>query len=170
MEHHGSRRDAIKLAAALPVAGVAASLTSTSSAAGHEDNEVATAFEAMVNALTTGNLEAFYGAMHDDFVMIDEDSPFRHSKEEFEDHIAFHVGGVWDSFQWLPVNTRATVFGRSGTVVGTATFRGKPKDAGFRIRHLLIAQTWTKTESGDWKLLLWHQSPMYGHIDGASPG
>lgn len=163
-----TRRQAVATAVAAPLAAAAVS----AAASNHDtagDNPVAAAFQNLVSALSSGDLDSFYGAMHDDFVMIDEDSPYRMSKAQFEDHIGFHIGGVWDRFQWLPVDTRANAYGNSGSVTGTATFRGKPKDDGFRIRHLLFTQTWTRSDRDAWKLLLWHQSPVDGHIDGASP-
>lgn len=166
-----TRRHILKLGggiAATAAAGAPAIAAAAPAAA--PDDAVDAAFLALVNALKTADLDGFYASMHPDFIMIDEDSPFRMSKREFQDHIGFHVSGMWDSFEWLPVATEARAFGDSGLVMGRATFRGKPRDAGFRIRHLLFAQTWTRGAAGDWKLLLWHQSPVDGHIVGVSPG
>lgn len=131
---------------------------------------VRAAFGALVKALADGDLDGFYGAMHSQFVMIDEDSPFRMDKAQFRDHIGFHAGGVWEGFGWLPVSEQVRAFGRTGIVMGSATFRGKPKDAGFRLRHLMYAQTWTRGDDGCWQLLLWHQSPVVGHVLDGSPG
>jgi hypothetical protein len=47
-------------------------------------------------------------------------------------------------------------------------FRGKPKDAGFRLRPLLFTQAWVQLPTG-WRLLNWHQSPSVGHVLQASP-
>lgn len=128
------------------------------------------AFDAMVKALAEGQLEAFYGAMHPRFLMVDEDSPWRMDKAQFQDHISFHAGGVWEGFGWIPIDTRVRAFDATGAVMGTATFRGKPKDAGFRLRHLMYSQAWTRGADGAWKMLLWHQSPIVGHVTDGSPG
>ncbi len=166
-----SGRQLLQAAGGLALAGAAAGFSGSAKAAGDDaDTAVAKAFERLVAALKGGDLEGFYGSMHTDFVMIDEDSPYRMNKAEFQDHIGFHVSGLWERFEWLPLAAQAGAFGDSGSVVGTATFRGKPRDAGFRIRHLLFAQTWTRNRAGAWELLLWHQSPVDGHSIDVSPG
>ena len=65
------------------------------SASEADSSGVEAAFNKMVGALKSGNLDGFYGAMHPAFTMIDEDSPFRMSKAEFQDHIGFHVSGTF---------------------------------------------------------------------------
>ena len=58
-------------------------------------------------------------------------------------------------------------YGATGIVSDYATFRGKPKDAGFRQRFMGFTQTWINDSS--WRLVCWHQGPLHGQIDGASP-
>lgn len=43
-------------------------------------------------------------------------------------------------------------------------FRGKPRDAGFRLRSMMFTQSWTKLD-GVWKMAAWQLSPIigYGH-------
>ncbi len=168
MDTSGSRRDFLTGVAVAPLAGAATLAAAASAGATGPDTAVALAFDRMVQALSDGKLEAFYGAMHERFQMIDEDSPWRMSKTAFKEHISFHIGGVWDSFAWLPVSTTARAFGRTGVVAGTAMFRGKPKDAGFRLRPLLFSQAWVQADAG-WQLLNWHQSPIVGLVSRASP-
>jgi hypothetical protein len=43
---------------------------------------------------------------------------------------------VWDAFQRVPRELRFLTRGDTGIVSGFATFRGKPKDAGFRQRFV----------------------------------
>ena len=74
----------------------------------------------------------------------------------------------WESFEWRPRELHFVVIGDTGHVSGFATFRGKPRDAGFRQRFMGFTQTWVRQE-GAWKLLCWHQSPLLGRIAGASP-
>ncbi len=124
-------------------------------------------FETWRDALNRGDLEAVYGAMDPDLVIYDEDIPWRFSKQDFVDHIAFHVP-LWESFQWVPREVRCQTRGDTGIVSGYATFRGKPRDAGFRQRFMGFTQTWLRT-SGRWTLVCWHQGPLHGQIHGASP-
>ena len=58
--------------------------------------------------------------------------------------------------------------GDTGIVSGFATFRGKPKDAGFRQRFMGFTQTWMRKGAG-WTMLSWHQGALNGQLDGASP-
>lgn len=162
-----SRRAVLAAGALLPVMGAAAAARPAGPAPG--DAAVAAAFDRMVQALGRGDLDAFYGAMHPRFIMLDEDIPWRLGKAAFQDHISFHTGGTWDQFAWVPLATTARAYGRTGVVAGQAMFRGKPRDAGFRLRPILFTQAWVET-AGGWQLLNWHQSPVNGLITAASPG
>jgi hypothetical protein len=42
-------------------------------------------------------------------------------------------------------------------------------DAGFRLRHMLHTIGWHRT-GADWRIVCFHQTPLWGHLDGASPG
>ena len=101
-------------------------------------------------------------------VIFDEDIPWRFSKADFVDHIAFHVP-LWESFRWVPREVRFQVRGTTGLVSGYATFRGKPRDSGFRQRFMGFTQTWLDEGAG-FRLVCWHQGPLLGQIEGASPG
>ena len=125
------------------------------------------AFSDWRNAFNGGNLDAVYKAMNDGMVIFDEDIPWRFSKADFVDHIDFHLPN-WESFAWVPRELRFQVHGETGLVSGYATLRGKPKDAGFRQRFMGFTQTWIH-QGGGWSLLCWHQGPLHGQIDGASP-
>lgn len=126
------------------------------------------AFKAWRAALDAGDLDTFYGMMADDMVIFDEDIPWRFSKADFVDHIDFHIG-VWEAFAWVPREVRVQERGTAGIVSGYATFRGKPKDSGFRMRFMGFTQTWVR-DGDDFQLVCWHQGPLHGQIDGASPG
>jgi ketosteroid isomerase-like protein len=129
--------------------------------------ELETCFNAWRNALNQGDLDRFYSAIDEEAMVFDEDTPWRFSKTEFVDHIAFHAT-QWESFQWVPRDLRFQVRGDTGIVSGYATFRGKPKDCGFRQRFMGFTQTWLRGADG-WKMLCLHQGPLHGQIDGASP-
>jgi hypothetical protein len=124
-------------------------------------------------ALNAGHLDQFYEHFHDEADILDEDYPWRMTKAEFVDHIAFHATsnggkGLWEFFQWVPRELHFLVVGQTGHVAGFSTFRGKPRDAGFRQRFMGFTLTWTFVD-GKWQLLCWHQSVLGGRIAGASP-
>ena len=126
-----------------------------------------TAFDDWRNAFNGGNLDAAYKAMNDGMVIFDEDIPWRFSKADFVDHIEFHLPN-WESFEWVARELRFQVHGEVGVVSGYATLRGKPRDCGFRQRFMGFTQTWAHV-GGGWTLVVWHQSPLSGQIEGASP-
>ncbi|MFN8185633.1 MAG: nuclear transport factor 2 family protein [Gaiellales bacterium] len=125
------------------------------------------AFGDWAAALNALDLDTFYSFFAEDSEILDEDYPWRMTKVEFVDHIAFH-SDVWESFQWVPRETAAKVWGTTGHVSGFSTFRGKPRDAGFRQRFMGFTTTWAHRD-GQWVLVSWHQSVLAGRILGASP-
>jgi ketosteroid isomerase-like protein len=127
------------------------------------------AFAQLTAALATGDLDGFYGLIAPDAVIMDEDLPFRVDRAGFQDHIAFHGPGNWEGFAWKPQQMRFATRGAAGTVTGFAMFRGKPKDAGFRLRPMMFSQGWARTAEG-WRMTTWHQSPVVGHVSTPSPG
>lgn len=131
------------------------------------------AFNDWTNALNEGRLDDFYAYFHEDSEVLDEDYPWNMNKEEFVDHIGFHAisnggEGVWEFFQWIPRETNVVVVGETGHVGGFSTFRGKPRDCGFRQRFMGFTLTWAFVD-GKWTVLCWHQSVLQGRIHGASP-
>jgi hypothetical protein len=133
--------------------------------------ELEATFQAWKDGLNKGDLNTFWQAIDERAEILDEDFPWRMSKEDFVDHLNFHAGGerpLWESFEWRPRELHFIVIGDTGHVSGFATFRGKPRDAGFRQRFMGFTQTWVR-QAGTWRLLCWHQSPLLGRIEGASP-
>lgn len=131
-------------------------------------DELKTAFAALVEALSKGDLAGFYGAILPDAVIMDEDLPFRVNRAGFEQHIAFHGPKIWEGFAWRPHEPRFTAVDGTGSVTGFAMFRGKPRDTGYRLRPMLFTQGWTRTGAG-WRIVSWQQSPVVGHTDHPSP-
>lgn len=127
------------------------------------------AFAALVAALGRGDLEGLYGLILPDAYIVDEDLPFRVDRDGFRDHIAFHTSGIWDGFAWKPYDVRFAETGATGVSAGFAMFRGRPKDAGFRLRPMMFTQGWTRTRDG-WRVVSWQQSPIVGHVTQQSPG
>jgi SnoaL-like domain len=131
--------------------------------------ELQTAFQSLVDALANGDLDGFYGLMLPEAMIMDEDLPFRVDKAGFQAHIAFHGPDIWEGFAWKPSHTRFAVARDTGVVTGFAMFRGKPRDAGYRLRPMLFSQGWTRSSIG-WRLASWQQSPVIGHVTAQSPG
>jgi hypothetical protein len=135
---------------------------------------LAGAFGEWNKALNSGNLKKFYDFFDARSEILDEDYPWRMNKAEFMDHIGFHAGAsgkpaLWEHFQWIARDVEVKVWHKhTGHVSGFSTFRGKPVDAGFRQRFMGFTTSWHHHE-GAWKLICWHQSPLIGRIDGASP-
>lgn len=126
------------------------------------------AFNTLVAALSRGDLTSFYDVMLPDAMIMDEDLPFRVDKAGFQSHIAFHGSENWEGFAWKPSGVRYAVLGNTGVVTGFAMFRGKPRDAGFRLRPMLFSQGWAHLPMG-WRLASWQQSPVVGHVTRQSP-
>lgn len=127
------------------------------------------AFNALVAALGRGDLPGFYRLIMPDAAIIDEDLPFRVDRAGFEEHIGFHTSGIWEGFAWKPYAVRFAEQGTTGVVAGFAMFRGKPKDAGFRLRPTLFSQGWVRLVEG-WRVASWQQSTVVGHVSNQSPG
>jgi hypothetical protein len=128
-------------------------------------------FEDWTKALNT-DIGRFWTYFDAESETLDEDFPWRMTKEEIIDHIDFHAKGagqgLWEFFQWIPRDVKVKVFGTTGHVSGFSTFRGKPRDAGFRQRFMGFTLTWYLS-AGGWRLVCWHQSVLLGRIVGASP-
>jgi Domain of unknown function (DUF4440) len=116
-----------------------------------------------------GTREAFFAFLADDVLVIDEDTPFVLDRAAFSDHIDFHLSGIWDSVAWMPRDTRIEVLGTSGVISGAFTFRGKPRDGGFRLRHGNFSLLCV-LHSGVWRAMTFTLSPLQSHILDASPG
>ena len=117
---------------------------------GATKNGLNAAFDDWTNALNAGDLKSFYAFFDARSEILDEDYPWRMNKEEFIDHIGFHAGAtgnpaLWEHFKWIP------------------------RDAGFRQRFMGFTTNWYH-HGNTWRLINWHQSPLMGRIDGASPG
>jgi len=127
------------------------------------------AFKDWTRALNQGDLDTFWAYFDEASETLDEDYPWRMTKAEFIDHIGFHTRDkLWEFFEWVPREVQVKVWGTTGHVSGFSTFRGKPRDAGFRQRFMGFTIAWYHAE-GYWRLVSWHQSPLLGRIVGASP-
>lgn len=115
-----------------------------------------------------GTIEEFYAFFDDAGYMIDEDTPFVLDKGLFREHVDFHLGGMWTSLEWIPREPKFEVIGTTGVVSTYFTLRGKPKNAGFRLRHgvCTVCCHWDGTQ---WRAGMLNIDPLSGHIVDASP-
>jgi hypothetical protein len=116
-----------------------------------------------------GKVEDFYGFFEEAALMIDEDTPFLLSKEQFVEHVNFHLNGLWSSLEWIPRAPECAVFGTTGLISTNFTLRGKPRDAGFRLRHGLCTAV-CQWDGKAWRGLSLNIGVLTGHIVDASPG
>ncbi|QMW23075.1 nuclear transport factor 2 family protein [Sandaracinobacteroides saxicola] len=100
-------------------------------------------------------------------LMIDHDVPFAMDRTAAADHLAFHAAN-WQRLEIILSQVTAQVHGETGIVSAFFNLRGKPKDAGFRLRPGFVSAVCTRTPAG-WKALSLHLSPLAGQILDASP-
>jgi len=115
-----------------------------------------------------GSIDDFYGFFDDAGYMIDEDTPFVLDKALFKEHVDFHLAGMWTALEWIPRDARFDVIGTTGVVSTYFTLRGKPKDAGFRLRHG-ICTVCCHWDGRQWRAGMLNIDPLSGHIVDASP-
>lgn len=127
-------------------------------------------FKDWTRALNAADLNTFWAYFDEESETLDEDFPWCMSKADFMNHLDFHTRGkgLWEAFEWIPRETKFKVWGPTGHVSGFSTFRGKPREAGFRQRFMGFTISWHHANGG-WRLICWHQSPLLGRIVGASP-
>lgn len=115
-----------------------------------------------------GSVEDFSDFFDEEALMIDEDTPFVLSKAQFKDHLDFHLAGMWTQLEWLPRDSEFAVIDSTGLVSTYFSFRGKPTDAGFRLRHG-VCTLLCHWDGKAWRAGLLNIDPLLGHIVDASP-
>lgn len=127
------------------------------------------AFRSAFDGLRTGTTTGLLQLLAEDALVIDEDAPFVLDGAAFRDHLDFHSGGLWDSLGWITRDETFLVSGTTGVITGLFTLRGKPRDAGFRLRHgnISLVCAWT---DGRWRALALALGPLDGHLVDGSPG
>lgn len=129
---------------------------------------LAQAFGQLTQALATGDLPGFYGLVSPDAVIMDEDLPLRVDRAGFQDHISFHRPGNWEGFASKPHDMSFVESGSVGLAAGFAMFRGKSRDAGFRLRPGFAPATCVLA-NGEWRALSVHFSSLRSQVLDASP-
>jgi hypothetical protein len=116
-----------------------------------------------------GTIEDFYAFFDDAGFMIDEDTPFVLTKALFKEHVDFHLAGMWTQLEWIPREPKFDVIDTTGLISTYFTLRGKPTDAGFRLRHG-VCTVLCHWDGKEWRAGLLNIDPLLGHIHDASPG
>jgi hypothetical protein len=165
----GRRRFAAAALALSGVAGAAAPATAAVQCSfGPDAQSLRSASVRLSQPQNGGDVAGFLGLFDERALVIDEDAPFPMTKSEFIDHLGFHGAGNWQGFFWVPRETRVLIVGDTRLTTGGVTFRGKPVDAGFRLRHVLHSITSIR-RGADWRIVCFHQTALFAHINGASP-
>jgi ketosteroid isomerase-like protein len=102
--------------------------------------------------------------------ILDEDHPFWLDKAAYRDHLNFHFSGLWESAEARYYELQFRVAGDSGFISSVFTIRGKPRDAGFRLRHGFAS--WVchfDRRAKAWRVIALLMSPTIGLITDASP-
>lgn len=135
-----------------------------------DETSLAADFETAFSTFRDGGEVASFDAFFDDAgFVIDEDTPFLLDKAQFSEHMDFHRSGVWSKREWIVREARFDVWGTTGVVSAYFTLRGKPKDAGFRLRHgvCTVGCYW---DGRRWRGVTLNIDTLSGHVEGASPG
>jgi hypothetical protein len=96
------------------------------------------------------------------------DVPFPLDHAGYADHIAFH-GGNWDLLEFVPQGVETVSVSPENAIVSCFFLeRGKPKNAGFRLRPGFATAT-CMLVGGEWRALCVHFSSLRSQILDASP-
>ena len=96
------------------------------------------------------------------------DVPFPLDHAGYADHLEFHRGN-WDAHEWIAESVETVMHGVDHAVVSCYfNERGKPRDAGFRLRPGFATATCVRTPAG-WKALSVHFSSLRSQVLDASP-
>jgi hypothetical protein len=96
------------------------------------------------------------------------DVPFPLDHAGYGDHLAFH-GESWERLEFMPQQLQTLTVSADNAVVSCYFLeRGKPRDAGFRLRAGFATATCVKA-AGEWRALSVHFSSLRSQILDASP-
>lgn len=96
------------------------------------------------------------------------DVPFPLDHAAYADHLAFHAGS-WDLLEFAPQGVETVMVSAENAIVSCFFLeRGKPKDAGFRLRPGFATATCVLA-NGEWRALSVHFSSLRSQVLDASP-
>jgi hypothetical protein len=128
-------------------------------------------FETRFGALWgDGEKDALLDVISDEALLIDEDTPFIFNKQEYKEHMDWHMNGLWEKFAWKPRGISYLVTGSSGLISGNFSIHGKPRDAGYRQRDGMFSIVCDyDSRKNEWQVLKCHISPLFSAIHHNSP-
>jgi hypothetical protein len=125
------------------------------------------------NAFLAAHAGAFDAARRHAFLLpegfaVVHDVPFPLDHDAYGDHLAFH-GQSWERLEFMPQQLQTLMVSADNAVVSCYFLeRGKPRDAGFRLRAGFATATCVSV-AGEWRALGVHFSPLRSQILDASP-
>lgn len=103
-----------------------------------------------------------------DGLAVVHDVPFPLDHAAYADHVAFH-GENWELLELVPQSVETVAVSRENAIVSCFFLeRGKPKNAGFRLRPGFATATCMLVD-GEWQALSVHFSSLRSQILDASP-
>lgn len=126
--------------------------------------------DALAHFAGGADTDAFLAFFDDRALFSDDDQTNVLGKPGFRDHLQFHNNGSWESVELVHYELRAQVSGTSGMVTSYYTLRGKPADAGFRMRHgVCSVSCYFDTAQSRWRGMSLVLGPLLSYIRNASP-
>ncbi|MBD2842614.1 hypothetical protein [Erythrobacter rubeus] len=108
------------------------------------------------------------GFLLPDGLAVTNDVPFPMDYSAYQDHLNFHAEN-WDLHEWMSQDIEIVELADGSAVVSAFYIeRGKPRDAGFRLRPGFATATCVMHE-GEWKALSVHFSSLRSQVLDASP-
>lgn len=101
-------------------------------------------------------------------IVIDNDAPVPMGRADYADHLAFHRP-LWEKREFAPYDMAFRQTGETGIATAYVMDRGKPKNAGFRIRPSYCTAVFARASSG-WQAVGLHIGPLNGQLIDISPG
>jgi hypothetical protein len=155
-----NRRETIAM-----LAGSAAVLGASGTAAAQGNAEPAGLRAAFLRLLDPATRESMLAPAA---IVIDNDAPVPMDRADYADHLAFHRP-LWESRALVPYDITLRQTGETGIATAYLMDRGKPKDAGFRIRPSYATAVFARTGAG-WQAIGLHIGPLNGQLIDISPG
>lgn len=114
--------------------------------------------------------DAFLDFFDDRALFIDDDQTNVLDKPGLRDHLQFHQNGSWESVELIHYEPRIHIAGTSGVVTSYYTLRGKPVNAGFRLRHGVCSiSCYFDASQERWRGISLVLGPLMSYIRNASP-
>lgn len=156
-----NRRDALTMIAA-GAAAVGLSESALAQGATAEPAGLGDAFKRLLDPATRESMLAPAA------IVIDNDAPLPMGRADYADHLAFHRPH-WESRALVPYDITLRQIGETGIATAYVMDRGKPKNAGFRIRPSYVTAVFARA-GGGWQAVGLHIGPLNGQLIDISPG